>query len=324
MVVLFSLISMIAICWTVKADELVIKPIIRSRSLSDDQYNAQMQQYWTPAKLAGAVNLDLSVTSNAGGKTSVSRSTSVSGPPTSVAGSSPIQSGTRSRALSASGNQNYNVGRVFFTYNGITYSCSGAIVTSISKDLIVTAGSCVFNINTKAWYNSYWVFAPGYNNNRAPYGLWSARLLMAPTGWTVNGNLNYDVAFVALSTLSGWHIQDYLGSQGIGFNWARSAFVYALGYPVNINNGQTLQQCSAYTQSSRYTTSSYSYYGQGLSCSMTGGSGGGPWLQNVNETIGIGFVTSVTSFTLNNIPSVINGPYFDSNIFSIYNQVKSV
>lgn len=324
MLSLISLVYTLAFFWSIKGEELVIKPIVRPKSLSDDQYNAQMQQYWTPEKLGRAINLDMGRTPSIGGKTPVGRSATVSGPTVSFSGSAPVQNASRGRALSASGNQNYNVGRVFFTYNGIVYSCSGAIITSNSKDLIVTAASCVFNVNTKTWYTNNWVFVPGYNNNRAPYGLWSARYLMAATGWTVYGDLNYDVGFVALSTLSGWHIQDYLGSQGIGFNWPRSAFVYALGYPLNINNGQTLQQCSGYTQSSRYTTTSYYYNGQGLSCSMTGGSGGGPWLQGVNEASGTGYVTSVTSFIMNNIPSVINGPYFDSNIASVYNQAKSV
>ena len=301
-----------------------MKQIVRPRSLSDDQNNAQIQQYWSSAKLAGAINLDMGVNSGTGGKAPSSRTATIFEPAFSFPGSSPGQNTSRSRALSAFGNQNYNVGRVFFNYNGVIYSCSGAIVSSDSKDLIVTAGSCVFNINTKTWYTNYWVFAPGFKNNLAPYGFWSARSLMAPAGWTVYGNLNYDVGFVALSTLGGWHIQDYLGSQGIGFNWGRSAFVYALGYPLNINNGQTLQQCSDYTQKSRYTASNYYYYGQGLNCGMAGGSGGGPWLQGVDEKTGLGYVTSVTSFIINNIPSVINGPYFDSNIASTYNQAKSV
>jgi hypothetical protein len=57
---------------------------------------------------------------------------------------------------------------------------------------------------------------------------------------------------------------------------------------------------------------------------MGHGCSGGPWLQNVVDSTGVGYVTSVNSFLINNVPNVINGPYFDSNVKSLYDQATSM
>jgi hypothetical protein len=57
---------------------------------------------------------------------------------------------------------------------------------------------------------------------------------------------------------------------------------------------------------------------------MGGGCSGGPWLQNVVDTTGIGYVTSVNSFTISNVPNVINGPYFDANTKYLYQSATSM
>ena len=98
--------------------------------------------------------------------------------------------------------------------------------------------------------------------------------------------------------------------------------MYSFGYPSNLDSDLYLKSCERCTQASKYKRNSY--VGQGLSCRIGHGCSGGPWLQNVNEATKIGYVTSVKSFNVSNIPDVINGPYFDANVNSMYDQCLSM
>ncbi|CAF1652513.1 unnamed protein product [Didymodactylos carnosus] len=94
---------------------------------------------------------------------------------------------------------------------------------------------------------------------------------------------------------------------------------YSFGYPVNLQQGQVVQYCAAKTSRSTYTTNNYQ--GQQLSCDMTQGSSGGPWLQSFVVGTGVGYVTSVNSFLVIGYPNYIHGPYFDSNIKYLWEQI---
>lgn len=166
------------------------------------------------------------------------------------------------------------------------------------------------------------MFIPAYANGNRPYGTRPARNFIALKGWTERRDFDYEVAFVALSRVSGRHIQSYLGAQGIRFNFARLQYTHAFGYPGNLNNGQILRSCVAYSQNP--TGAGSDFYGQRLPCNMGGGSSGGPWLQNVNEATGVGSVTSVNSFGHSSIPNFMYGPYFDSTIRSLYDTAKKM
>ena len=173
----------------------------------------------------------------------------------------------------------------------------------------------MFDTTTKAWLiSNNWVFVSAHYNGNAPLGIWPARRVLSFLGWTQSANYNYDVAFVALSTVNGRHIQSVVGSQSIGFNYPRLGFSYSLGYSVNLYAGQYLSLCSGNAQKSQWTQNGYA--GQGLSCVMGGGSGGGPGLQSVNDATGLGVVTSVNSFTVSTLPNVINGPYFGVEVMT--------
>ena len=302
-----------------------IVDVARPRSLSLDQANARAAQYWTPDRLKAAQLMDIKVSNSSGNKGGRSLLKDVvvpTGPKSSVSGSMPSGNGTAtSRALSTNGRQIYTTGRVFWTVGGAGRCCSASVVISTTGDLISTAGHCVFDTTTKAWLiSNNWVFVPGYYNGNAPYGIWPARRVLSFLGWTQSANYNYDVAFVALSTVNGQHIQSRVGAQGIGFNFPRLAFTYSLGYPVNLYSGQYLQLCSGNAQKSQWTQNNFA--GQGLSCIMGGGCSGGPWLQSVTDATGLGYVTSVNSFTINNVPNVMNGPYFGTDVQTLYNSAK--
>lgn len=211
-------------------------------------------------------------------------------------------------------------GKIFWTESPTSFGiCSGAVVTAENKDTIITAGHCCFNKATNQWrINDSFIFIPNYNSGVEPYGRWAARMMIAYSDWTVNQNYNHDVCFLNLYKNSAeQHIQDVVGSQGIGANYQRNVFTYSLGYPYNLDKGEIMQYCSGTAQPSKYGNS---YTGQTIPCDMAGGCSGGPWFQNFNVTTGIGVITSLNSFTLNNIANYMNGPYFDTSIWTLYQQ----
>ncbi|GAQ59941.1 hypothetical protein SsS58_00279 [Streptomyces scabiei] len=61
-------------------------------------------------------------------------------------------------------------GRVFFTYQGRTASCSGNAVTSADKSTVPTAGHCV---KLEGAWHANWAFVPGHHDGQAPYGRWT-------------------------------------------------------------------------------------------------------------------------------------------------------
>jgi hypothetical protein len=316
-----SLCLLPAILWALPNDHAAVD-ILRPRSISSDAFNRRVVAYWTPERLQNATNVDI-IMPNATGRAASNPIDKADGPQSSVVGSLPSSNSTNGKALSTNGRHIYTTGRVFWSVGSYQYSCSASVVTSGSGSLIATAAHCVYDTNTRTWFNNNnWIFIPAYYQNTAPFGVWPARRMIVRNIWITSTDYNADVAFVALVTLRGRTIQSTVGSQGIAFNWPRLAFTYSLGYPINIYNGLLLQQCSGNAQASRWTQNSF--IGQGLSCIMGGGSSGGPWLQNVVDATGIGYITSVNSFTVNYVPNVINGPYFEGNIASLYRDASNM
>ena len=198
-------------------------------------------------------------------------------------------------------------GKVFFTLGGVNYVCSGAATSSSNRDVVTTAGHCV-NEGPGAFATN-WAFVPAYNNGSRPYGTWTARTLVTTSAWANQGDINYDGGFAVMNTLNGAHLTDVVGGQGIGFNLARGLSYNAYGYPAAPPfDGQTLKSCSG--------TASDDVWGgtqsQAITCNMTGGSSGGPWLTGGST------INSVNSFGYNGLKNKMFGPYFGSQIQSAY------
>lgn len=289
--------------------------VVRPRSMS--------VAFWTAEKMLAAKEVTLTVPMGTG-RASQSRRISL-GPEITVAAVNPDIGGPSSRALNSAGRHAATTGRVFWSCQaGYQSSCSASVIPSTSGDVIVTAAHCVYDTDSLSWVtNCNWVFVPGYVNGNAPYGIWPAREVAALNTWTrTDPDFNADVAFVALSQVNGRHITQVTGSQAIAFNYARDQQTFSFGYPVNLANGQVLQVCSGVPAASLYTDNNYQ--GFGLSnCLMTGGSSGGPWLQQFDESTGVGATYSVNSFTYSPAPNTMNGPYFDSNIQMLWNYITA-
>jgi hypothetical protein len=211
-------------------------------------------------------------------------------------------------------------GKVFFTGDdGLNYVCSGSTVNSAGKNVVFTAGHCVHGGGPGRRYFTNWAFVPGYRDNVRPFGTWTARQLWTLNGWSANRDRAYDIGAVVMNTDGlGRRIVNRVGGQGIEWNFPFYQYVYQFGYPSRAPfNGQRQYYCTGAT----FNDGGH----EGISCNMTEGASGGPWLDDFNGTFG--WLDSVNSWVFWNAAGVRykwNGPYFGNGAANLYNAVANL
>jgi V8-like Glu-specific endopeptidase len=278
-------------------------------------------EYWTPQRMRNAVPADVLVAdkdkSSAGGSVAAGRPTVVPQAKAKPTGTADFQGGY----YTGGGEVLDTTGKVFFTLGGANYVCSGSAVSSGNKDVVLTAGHCV-NEGPGAYATNF-AFVPAYDDGARPYGTFTARQLTTTTQWRNSGDFDYDVAFAVMNTLNGAHLADVVGGQAIGFNQARGQYMYSFGYPAaNPYDGSDIAWCHGTVVQDTFGGSA----DQGLDCNMTGGSSGGPWFVNYNESTGLGTLNSVNSFKYRggNMRNYMFGPYLGSVAQTLYNSASSL
>ncbi|GAA4101170.1 trypsin-like serine peptidase [Nonomuraea soli] len=267
----------------------------------------RVRQFWTPERMASARPMEINRRARVNGPLPEA------GTPTVV---EPLRANSPGEPWTAGGAVTRTEGRVFFTYQGRTASCSGNAVTSVNKSVVITAGHCV---KLDGAYHTNWAFVPGYNSGNAPYGTWAATTLLTTPQWHASEDINYDVAAAVVAPLNGQRLTDVVGAQGIAFNQARGQLMYAFGHPAaSPYDGSRLIYCSG-TAINDFLLSN----DLGLRCNMTGGSSGGPWFLSFSEATGTGIVNSVNSFKYNFLPSYMFGPYFGNDAQNVYNTAQN-
>ncbi|GGT01169.1 trypsin-like serine peptidase [Nonomuraea spiralis] len=204
------------------------------------------------------------------------------------------------------------VGRVFFTTaQGRTASCSGTAVTSANQSVVLTAGHCV-KADGAAHRN--WVFVPGFDDGRRPFGTWVATRLLTTQQWNAREDINFDVAAAVVAPLQGRTLTDVVGGQGVAFNQPVGRQLFSFGYPAAAPfDGSDLTFCSGRGFKDPVRTQD-----QGLRCAMTGGSSGGPWFQGFDTSTGLGWLNSVNSFKYDFAPDFMFGPFFGNEAMAVY------
>ncbi|MEV4259014.1 peptidase [Spirillospora sp. NPDC049652] len=265
------------------------------------------RDFWTPERMRSATPMD-ALTSDK----RISPAQIKKGLPAVIQYSQP----NGGSAWTGGGAVTRTAGRVFFTYQGRTASCSGDAITSTNKSVVVTAGHCVKLDG--AWHTN-WTFVPGYNNGNAPYGTWTAAKTLSTPQWTASEDINYDVGAAVVAPLNGQRLTDVVGGQGIAFNQARGQVMYAFGYPAaSPYDGTKLIYCSGSVIDDFLLSND-----QGIGCNQTGGASGGPWFLNFSESTGTGVQNSVNSFKYNFLPNYMFGPYFGTDAQNLYNTAQS-
>jgi len=165
---------------------------------------------------------------------------------------------------------------------------------------------------------------PLYTSGQEPHGRWVAHTLVTNDGWKnggTNAQWDWDIGTaLMLTNKDDKHIQDVVGGLGVLLNPPRLESIVSFGYPVNLNNGQTMSQCEGIGDSSKPFTP---FNGWGLKCAMTGGCSGGPWIQQYGDDVKQGLQVSVNSFGISNRPGNVFGPYFtQANIGDMFDKYQ--
>jgi hypothetical protein len=240
---------------------------------------------------------------------------------------------------SYSSNPNRQIGKLYFDIQiGLGEDwrhCTGTAVNSENKSLIFTAGHCVYNPdpdqNDYVTGNGYWYehvqFCPGYESG-CRLGVWYARQRSTTNSWFYgSGNpARYDWSDDAAVVLVDTHptqgrLVNAIGGQGITFNASTSLSRHSFGYPAAdfrwpeySYGGEDMIYCPA--------RDTYDGYGHvRISCTMTGGSSGGPWIISPNSSW-FGYLNSVNSHKAWGGASM-GGPYFGSAESSLFTYWRS-
>ncbi|MEV5150126.1 peptidase [Streptomyces sp. NPDC052727] len=270
--------------------------------------------FWTAARMRGATPLDLLLPE----RTAKSlKAPKPHGSPTTVAPTAALASFPQAGGPWAGGGAVViTSGRVFFTFQGRTASCTGNAVTSQNASTVITAGHCV---KYQGSWHTNWVFVPGYDNGNAPYGRWTAARTLTTPQWEASEDINYDVGAAVVSPLNGRTLTSVVGAQGIQFNGGYNKPMYSFGFPAaSPYDGTKLIYCSGNSSKDFLFSQDHS-----LGCDMTGGSSGGPWFTGFSEATGTGLQVSVNSFGYTFLPNRMFGPYFGDVVKALYDKAQA-
>jgi hypothetical protein len=210
-------------------------------------------------------------------------------------------------------------GKVFFTAADGDFVCSGTAVTSGNASVVWTAGHCAADPGARRFYRARWIFVPGYDNGKAPFGKFPGKRFFTTRAWYRLGDSAFDLAAIVVAPVKGKTLVDTVGGQGIAFNQTRSNEYVSGGYPADYPfDGRTLYICDAPLGGNDGATSPPTI---AIGCDMTGGSSGGGWLVNVKD--GLGTLVSVNSYGYYSQPGAMYGPYQGNTAQRLYEQASS-
>jgi V8-like Glu-specific endopeptidase len=227
--------------------------------------------------------------------------------------SAPLESGQQSRVGVSVPT---TVGKVFSSYQGSDYVCSGSVINSPNKSVISTAAHCLHGGAHQGWHTNV-TFAPAYNNGVSRFGLWNWDDAITFREWTDHTSARRDQAFFTVHHHNGQSLVDTVGGNGLSYNYGqRQNNVRIWGWPSDPPfTGQTPYRCDGKTYR-RFQWSS----DMRMACRMTGGASGGPWLLS-RSSANRGQVFGVTSRRANSgTPSVVSTP-FDDAVAKIFKDI---
>ncbi len=157
----------------------------------------QVAQYWFGEAKANLVNA-----------TPYTAETTVSAKHVSTGGASADDkagvvgsSGDQKASTGTSKNVNLpkTTGKVFFTgADGKPHWCSATALQSQYKNVVATAGHCVYDTKSNATTLDNWVFVPGYYEGKTPWGIYVGKTAYTHYDYSVYEDGDRDYAFVTV------------------------------------------------------------------------------------------------------------------------------
>lgn len=121
------------------------------------------------------------------------------------------------------------VGALLYHDQRGAHFCTASVVDSPGRNVIATAAHCVQNGAAQQDL----VFAPGYDDGRAPYGVWEPKSVVVDQRWIDSADPDLDVAFVVMQPRDGQNVGDVLGSHPLATNQPGRLRARVTGYPNN-------------------------------------------------------------------------------------------
>lgn len=183
-------------------------------------------------------------------------------------------------------------GAVFISGVFPLHICSGSVVSSANRSVVMTAAHCVRGGTAKGYE-----FAPGFHDGNAPYGMWRVIAAYGAPGWVRHVDNHDDFAFlvVAPRRINGRlrHLQDVTGANILGTTPPVGEHVMVVGYPLGV--GGSPVHCTARV----FRDGAF----PGFHCNgFADGTSGGPWIAS-GHVVGLigglhqGGCTAATSYS---------------------------
>ncbi|WP_066950600.1 trypsin-like serine peptidase [Microtetraspora fusca] len=229
------------------------------------------------------------------------------------------------------GSKNVNLprttGRVFFVgSDDKPHWCSGTSVQAAHRNLVATAGHCVFDTETDSAPMRNWIFIPGYQPGAVPFGVYAGKQAFTHHDFATYRDLDRDYAFVAvhngltpqssrtpgrvIKLADGGRLGDGVGGQGLAYNQelGRRTAVFAHSMPPVRGATFPLQDPSIRADALL-----------GLKSSRT--ADGSSWLIGYRKSGRLGYLNGVT-IAMSGGAAV--SPYFDGELYSVYVAARKV
>ncbi|MFJ2028633.1 trypsin-like serine peptidase [Streptosporangium sp. NPDC087985] len=237
-------------------------------------------------------------------------------------------------------------GKVFFVdADGRPHWCTGTAVHSAYRNLVATAGHCVYDIQGNATTLDKWVFVPGYSAGTTPWGLYVGK--QASTHYDFRTYTDHDRNYAFVNVYSGvvsspsgeltdlGRLGDNVGGQGLAFNLTAGTSVDVFGYPAGPHpdgkqpyTGETIESSSGPTFGMRITNLPADQI-IGVDSRFTGeGSLGSSWLSSYDKRAHLGYLNGITtsvSDTDGNLRYDTSvSPYFDGQLRAVYGTASGI
>lgn len=203
-------------------------------------------------------------------------------------GSNPVAGEPEVMKQAARKSYSRRVGKMFYKFKKQNWVCSGAVVNSKKKNMVMTAAHCLWD-KKKKWAHKI-LFIPGYTKKgKSPHGRWYAEKVAIPKRWKRWGKnrelpqADYGIMLVENKRRKGKNIARKVGAYGLQWGvrkWRRK--YKATGYPAfGRHSGRQQKSCRSRSRLWKKYSSPRSGYGLlKMKCrAVTAGSSGGPWIR---------------------------------------------
>jgi V8-like Glu-specific endopeptidase len=171
------------------------------------------------------------------------------------------------------------VGAIFPAGVSGPHTCTASVLDSPQRNLIITAAHCLWGAAVG------WSFAPGYVDERTPYGVWTVTAAYLDPHWLANQDQNYDFAILRVAPRKlgkSWRsIESVTGGNVLAQEPKPGSPITDVAYNIGDNVPIT---CTVHMY--------YSFGYPSFNChGYVAGSSGSPWMQRQGKHVAVTAVT---------------------------------